>query len=178
MLIRPETPDDDSAVLDVHLRAFDDSRIPVFVSALRHARSPLKPLSFVAEVDGHVAGHVLLSGSLLDAPKQLVDVYVLSPLGVRPESQRRGIGTALVAHALKAAAGSPAPLVFLEGSPAYYGRRGFTGAVPLGFRAPSLRIPEPAFQVAVLPSYAPWMTGTLVYAAPFWETDCVGLREE
>jgi putative acetyltransferase len=66
--------------------------------------------------------------------------------------------------------------VFLEGAPAYYGPRGFGGGAGLGFRAPSLRIPEAAFQVAVLPGYEPWMTGTLVYSAPFWDLDCVGLR--
>jgi putative acetyltransferase len=27
-----------------------------------------------------------------------------------------------------------------------------------------------------LPAYEPWMTGTLVYADPFWRLDCVGLR--
>lgn len=178
MLIRPETPGDHEAVVDVHVRAFDDSRIPPLVSALLAAPSGLKPLSLVAEVDGRVAGHVLLSGSRLDTPRRLVDVYVLSPLGVAPESQGLGIGTELVAGALDAASRVSAPLVFLEGSPVYYGRRGFASAEPLGFRRPSLRIPEPAFQVALLPSYAPWMTGTLVYAAPFWDLDCVGLREE
>jgi putative acetyltransferase len=40
-----------------------------------------------------------------------------------------------------------------------------------------LRIPEPAFQVVKLPSYEPWMTGTLVYSRVFWDLDCVGLRQ-
>lgn len=48
---------------------------------------------------------------------------------------------------------------------------------PLGFRRPSLRIPEPAFQVLRLDSWEPWMTGTLVYSRIFWDLDCVGLRE-
>ena len=28
-----------------------------------------------------------------------------------------------------------------------------------------------------LPEYEPWMTGTLVYAEPFWRHDLVGLRD-
>jgi predicted N-acetyltransferase YhbS len=32
-------------------------------------------------------------------------------------------------------------------------------------------------QVLRLPAYEPWMTGTLVYAEPFWRHDAVGLRE-
>jgi putative acetyltransferase len=174
--IRLEKGADHAEVLSLHERAFDDARIPVLVSALRTAPAALRPISLVAEVAGRVAGHVLLSAGRLDAPRRLADVYVLSPLGVLPEFHRTGTGTALVEHALEAARHAAAPLVFLEGSPAYYGSRGFSGAVALGFRAPSLRIPDAAFQVAVLPAYEPWMTGTLVYSAPFWDLDCVGLR--
>ena len=47
---------------------------------------------------------------------------------------------ALVRAALRVAAEQSAPLVFLEGSPAYYSRFGFEPGGPLGFRKPSLRI--------------------------------------
>ena len=69
------------------------------------------------------------------------------------------------------------PLVFLEGAPRYYSRRGFERADVHGFRSPSLRIPEAAFQVAMLSAYQPWMTGTFVYSETFWAQDCVGLRD-
>jgi putative acetyltransferase len=49
--------------------------------------------------------------------------------------------------------------------------------MPLGFRTPSLRIPEPAFQVIHLPNYSQDMIGTLVYREVFWPLDCVGLRK-
>lgn len=69
------------------------------------------------------------------------------------------------------------PLVFLEGPAAYYSRLGFERADGLGFRKPSLRIPDAAFQVVRLPSYEAWMTGTLVCSQTFWEYDAVGLRD-
>jgi putative acetyltransferase len=177
MLIRPERPEDADAVAEVHRRAFGGERVPRLVDALRAAPAALGPVSLVAVVDDRVVGHVLLSASRLDAPPRLVDVLVLSPLGVLPEHQHRGIGTVLVARALSAAEATGAPLLFLEGSPHYYGERGFREGAALGFRKPSLRIPDAAFQVAPLSSYAPWMTGTLVYSEPFWANDCVGLRE-
>jgi len=179
MRIRPERTVDAAAVSQLHTSAFaDGGLVSRLVDALRAAPAALPPLGFVATVGETVAGHVLLSTSRLDAPARLVDVYVLSPLGVLPRFQRRGIGTALIRHALaEAAAAGSAPLVFLEGDPAYYGRRGFERADALGFRAPSLRIPPPGFQVARLPSYEPWMTGTLVYSEPFWAHDLVGLRD-
>lgn len=68
-------------------------------------------------------------------------------------------------------------MVFLEGAPAYYSRFGFTAATAQGFRAPSLRIPDAAFQARTLPAYEPWMTGTLVYSSLFWNHDAVGLRD-
>jgi len=179
MLIRPERPDDADAdaVRDVHRRAFGEERVVRLVDALRVAPAAFTPISLVAELDGQLVGHVLLSASRLDAPPRLVDVLVLSPLGVLPEHQHQGIGTALVAEALQAAEATGAPLLFLEGSPHYYGERGFREGAALGFRKPSLRIPDAAFQVAPLRSYEPWMTGTLVYSEPFWANDCVGLRE-
>jgi len=102
---------------------------------------------------------------------------VLSPLSVHPDAQGRGVGTALVAAALERAAELGAPAVFLEGSPDYYGRRGFVRASELGFTRPSVRIPDVACQVALLPAYQSWMVGALVYCDPFWVKDAVGLRD-
>ena len=179
MDLREELPGDRDSVRSIHQRAFGDDGPVVagLVDTLRETITPADGLSLVAEDDGQVVGHVMFTRSLLDAPRRLVGVQVLSPLGVRPEYQERGIGAALVRHGLQALAGQTAPLVFLEGDPRYYSRFGFTPGADLGFRKPSLRIPDAAFQVTKLPGYQPWMTGTLVYAEPFWRYDCVGLRD-
>ncbi|MEU8135459.1 GNAT family N-acetyltransferase [Streptodolium elevatio] len=178
VVIREETGDDHRDVRDVHRRAFGgDERIPGLVEALRVAEAALAPMSFVAVVDDRIVGHVLLSATRLDAPRRIVDVLSLSPLGVAPEFQRQGVGTQLIAHALEAADNQGVPLVFLEGSPQYYGTRGFERAGAVGFRSPSLRIPDAAFQVARLSAHEPWMTGTFVYSEAFWAFDCVGLRD-
>jgi putative acetyltransferase len=178
LVVRPERAADHDAVRDVHMQAFGDGeRVPRLVDALRAAPSPA-PLSLVATVGERVVGHVMLSACRLDARPRLVDVLSLSPLGVLPEFQRQGIGTRLVADALASADSRGIPLVFLEGSPHYYGKRGFADATKLGFRPPTLRYPPGAFQVAKLSSYEEWMTGTFVYSDVFWARDCVGLRGE
>ncbi|QOV44791.1 GNAT family N-acetyltransferase [Streptomyces chromofuscus] len=179
MDLREELPSDGQAVRNVHLQAFADhgSVVADLVDSLRGTIAPEDGLSLVAEHDRQVVGHVMFTRSLLDAPQRLVEVQVLSPLAVMPEFHRRGIGSALVRHGLGTLAERAVPLVFLEGDPGYYSRFGFAAGGDLGFRKPSLRIPDGAFQAIRLPAYEPWMTGTLVYAEPFWRHDAVGLRD-
>ena len=168
--IRPEEPADRAAVRDVVLAAFGREVVATLAEEL-----PAGP-SLVAVDDGRIVGHVRLSPSWVDAPRRLVDTLVLSPLSVAPQRQKQGIGGALVRAAIDAAAAAGAPQVFLEGSPVYYSRFGFVPGRPLGFTPPSVRIPDPAFQVVTLPADEPWMRGALVYTDVFWRHDCVGLR--
>ncbi|GLQ56826.1 GNAT family N-acetyltransferase [Devosia nitrariae] len=177
LAIRAAQPADFEAIRDLHERAFGGETVPRLVEALLDAPAAIAPVSLVATREGEkVVGHVLLSAARLDAPPRLVDVVTLSPLAVAEEVRRQGIGARLIESALAEADKLGIPLVFLEGSPRYYSTRGFENAVSLGFRRPSLRIPEAAFQVARLSAYEPWMTGSFVYSETFWAHDCVGLR--
>lgn len=131
----------------------------------------------VAVRDGRVVGHVGVSRCWVDARPALVDAALLSPLCAAPDTQRQGIGTALVAAAVDGVAASGVPAIFLEGSPAFYGRRGFSRASTHGFEAPSRRIPDAAFQVVVLDGCEDWMTGRVVYPEVWWLHDAAGLRD-
>ncbi|MGH3259343.1 MAG: GNAT family N-acetyltransferase [Streptosporangiaceae bacterium] len=180
MDLREELPSDKESVRDIHQRAFGDHHglvVADLVDALRETITPMDGLSLVAEHDGQIVGHAMFTRSLLDAPRRLVEVQVLSPLGVVPGQQKRGIGSALVRRGLTVLAERAVPLVFLEGDPAYYSRFGFMPGGDQGFRKPSLRIPDGGFQAIKLPGYELWMTGTLVYAEAFWRHDAVGLRD-
>jgi putative acetyltransferase len=180
VLIREERIEDADDVARVHADAFGSHGAAVvsLVAALRASLQHDAGLSLVAvEDDGGVVGHVMFTRNLLDAPARLVDVQVLSPVGVVSRRQRQGVGSALIRRGLDMLVHRDVPVVFLEGSPDYYGRFGFAAGRGLGFRRPSLRIPEPAFQARVLPAYEPWMTGTLVYRQAFWDLDLVGLRD-
>lgn len=133
--------------------------------------------SIVAEHEEEVVGHVGLSHAWLDARRELVDVWLLSPLSVVPAAQGQGIGTVLLAAAVEAARVGSTPLLFLEGDPGYYGSRGFERADRHGFRAPSARTPAPAFQVVRFEGHREWMTGQLIYREVWWRHDAAGLRD-
>jgi putative acetyltransferase len=177
--IRREIPADRAAADDVQVRAFGDEgpKIARLLTSLRALPAWEADLALVAEQDGEIVGSTLCTRSLLDAPRRLVDVAVLSPVAIAPGHQGQGIGSALVRATIEEMTKTFAPLLFLEGDPDFYSRLGFVAGGPLGFRKPSLRVSDEAFQVVKLPAYEDWMSGTLVYAQAFWDNDCVGLRD-
>lgn len=181
MDLRAEREPDRAFVRRLHLAAFGDHGpvVAALVEALRDQVTAGNGLSMVAtDVDQDVVGHVMFTRALLDAPRRLVEVQVLSPVAVLPARQNHGIGTDLIKAGLQVMTDRSVPVVFLEGDPGYYSRLGFVAGAPLGFRKPSLRIPDPAFQALRLPTHEPWMTGTLVYSETFWQLDAVGLRDD
>lgn len=167
--IRSERDADIARIHDVHAAAFGANvGIGGMTDDLRRLAGGFQTLSVVATIDDMVVGHVMVSHAFLDTDRKLVDVAVLSPLGVVPDHQGQGIGTALIGAAIKATNDLGLPMLFLEGHHKYYGTRGFENAMDLGVRRPSTRIPPKAFQVAKLSSYDESLTGTFVYRDVHW----------
>ena len=176
--VRVMRPSEWEVARAVCAEAFDEPGIAELLDILRGSWSWEDELAFVAERDGELVGLVVFTHSFVDAPDRVVDVLVLSPLGVRRDLQGQGIGDTLVRESLATlAATRREPAVFLEGIPSYYPRFGFRLAGDLGFTPPSTRIPHRAFMVYQLPGYTPALRGGLVYADAFWRADAVGLRE-
>jgi len=136
------------------------------VTELRDSAAWLPALSLVATTPaGEVIGHVLCTRAHVgQAP-----VLALGPLTVRPDSQQRGVGSALMHAVLGAADALGEPLVALLGDPAYYGRFGFrlSGEYQITPPDPGWR---PYFQVRLLTGYRPELRGAFRYAEPFDRT--------
>ena len=96
-------------------------------------------------IDEVLVGQVLYSRVLLDAPRRLVEVLVLSPVAVRPDCRNMSVGSALINESLRALATRPEPLVFLEGQSAQ--SLGLTGRET--FSIPGLDSLTPSQQVTV-----------------------------
>ena len=128
--IRDETARDRDAIRALHRSVFaDDPAVVRIVDDLN--RSGDAVISLVAEHEANIVGHVLFSR--LAAPMRAL---TLSPLGVHPEFQRAGIGSALVRNGLERARHGRWQAVFVLVSPAYYGRFGFNAAAAEGYTSP------------------------------------------
>lgn len=176
MLVRQVTDDDSASVRAVHAAAFAGPRPdgtaapegePVeakLADELRTSGVVVPGLSLVAVVDGRVVGHVV--GSRGRVTPGDVGAPGLGPLGVLPEAQGTGVGSALMHAVLGAADALGEPFVVLLGEPAYYRRFGFVAATEHGITPP-----DPAwgdyFQVRLLAAHRPDVAGTYRYAAPF-----------
>lgn len=176
MEIREQYAAEAGAITEVITAAFADGGQVARLWSDVAARG-LSRASLVAVDGGAVVGHVGVSHCWLDCRKALVDALMLSPLAVCPPRQGQGIGTALCAAALDASRKLGSPVLYLEGSPAYYGRRGFSPGSDSGIEPASRRSPAPAVQVARLAGHEPWMTGRIVYHDVWWEHDAAGLRD-
>jgi putative acetyltransferase len=171
-VIRPEQPGEGSLIEKVVAAAFDPGEVESrLVASLRACPAFIAELSLVAVLDGNIIGHVLLTRSeLLDESHRQHPVLVLSPLSVLPQQQRRGIGSALVTHALQRADAMQEQIVVLQGSPAYYPRFGFRDSRTLGITMalPDWAPPQ-AGMACPLSTYQPTTRGRLLETQPFLE---------
>lgn len=137
--IRRATTQDRSAIEGIYHDAFEGDEgaiIAQLVADLLVDRTAEPLLSLVGEVDGRLAGHVLLTAASLEGCEEAASAYLLAPLAVATEQQGRGLGGALVREGLSQLASAGAGLVFVLGHPTYYPRFGFQPAGALGLDAP------------------------------------------
>jgi putative acetyltransferase len=163
--IRAETPQDREAIAEVTTAAFRKRREAEMIDAIRASDGFVPELSLVAEVDGEVAGHVMLSHVGLEPSSRRV--LELGPMSVAPDRQRGGIGSALVREALRRADARAEPLVLVVGHPSYYPRFGFVPAAELEIVPPDPRIPPDAFMAKPLTAYDRTLRGRIVFPEAF-----------
>jgi len=174
VIVRKQRPDEYEAIRHVYAEAFRRPRfrqpqkpgsVPPEVGlfeALWEAGDAMPEFSFTALTASGVVGHVTASQATVATDP----VVAVGPIGVLPDHQGAGIGSALMDALLAAADAGNVPLIVLLGAPQYYSRFGFRPATELGVLSPE---PEwgDAFQARPLTTYTGSFTGRFEYAPAF-----------
>jgi putative acetyltransferase len=166
LVVRQELPGDEREISKVVAAAFGDVSVADFTESIRASSGYVPELTFVGEEGGRIAGYCMLSYVGLDGGP-VDQLLTLTPVAVRPDRQRQGVGTAVFWAAVEAADERGEPLVLVEGVPAYYPRFGFVSATELGLERPDERIPDQAWLALPLSTYDPALRGRVVYP-PFF----------
>ncbi len=128
--IRQENNSDHQKVFDLTKQAFALLEISnhdeqYLVERLRKSSTFIPELSLVAESDGGIVGHIMLTKIKIANEKQSFDSLVLAPVSVLPEFQNKGIGGKLIEKAHLKAKELGYKSVVLVGHENYYPKFGY-----------------------------------------------------
>lgn len=141
MHIRQETKSDFGAVGKLIEKAFEneamsDHREQFLVERLRQSEAFIPELSLVAEMDGYIVGHILLTRITIHNGVESHDTLALAPVSVLPDYQGKGIGGKLIIEAHEKAKALGHTSIVLLGHDQYYPRFGYKQADTFGIELP------------------------------------------
>lgn len=137
-LIREARNLDCEQIRELHMHAFDKEEaknVATLASNLLYEESKPKTITKVAEIDGKVVGHIAFSPVTFDSNKKLKG-YILAPLGVKPEYQKRRIGSKLIENGIEQLLREGVCILFVYGDPKYYSKFGFNEDAAARFSPP------------------------------------------
>jgi len=138
MTFRAATSQDCDGIRRVHRAAFPEEEgeiIAKLAMDLLSEDETRQIISLVAEMDGMPVGHIAFSPVTIDKNENFRG-YILAPLGVKPEYQKRRIGTGLIQRGIKRISDMGANVIFVYGDPKYYARFGFSPDAAHKYTAP------------------------------------------
>lgn len=127
MVIRESKSGDLAEITQVYVSAFgavEGSAIAKLVADIMQQEKPNVWLSLVAIEQNHIVGHILFSRVYLAGHEQ-TSGYILAPLAVAEDSQKQGVGSALIQTGFAKLKEKQADYVLVLGDPKYYSRVGF-----------------------------------------------------
>jgi putative acetyltransferase len=162
-VIRPEAPGDYAAIRRLNELAFAGPAEGELIDLLRASGDVL--VSLVAVEEESVVGHILFSRLLIATDQGTVNAAALAPMGVLPEFQNRGIGSALVRAGLSACRDAGETIVVVVGHRDFYPRFGFSARLASQLTSPYSG--DSCMALELQPGAMSNLRGTVRYAAPF-----------
>lgn len=130
-IVRQTTEADYTTVYDLIKTAFltaehRDGDEQDFAVNLRSGEGYIPELDLVAEIDGQLMGHIMLTKTYVARPDgSQYDTLMVAPLSVLLEYRSTGVGSALMQEGLRLAMTMGYETAFLVGDPNYYQRFGY-----------------------------------------------------
>ncbi len=143
--VRPERPGEQDTVFAIHAAAFETDLEARLTDHLRSDGDVL--LSLMACDGDEPVGNLIQSPMVAEADGKSIKAAAIGPIGVRPDRQRQGIGSALMRAGIEWAKSEDFTAIFLLGDPDYYGRFGFSVETAAPFSSPYA---GPYFQALLL----------------------------
>lgn len=174
MIIRQETKNDHKEVFSIIERAFKDleftdNKEQFLVERLRTSDAFIPELSLVAEIDGKIVGHILLTRLRIKNPTNEFDSLALAPVSVLPEFQGRGIGGKLILESHKKAKELGHKSIVLLGYENYYPRFGYERADKFGIELPFDVPKENCLVIELVETGLNGVSGMVEYPKEFFE---------
>jgi len=160
--VRAEVPDDFRAIDVVNLSAFQGEAEAQLVGELRKSKAFIPDLSLVAELNGRIVGHVVLSKVSLKTGQAAQEILALGPMSVVPSQSHRGIGSELIDAAIARTKALCFGAIVIAGHPDYYLRFGFKPATDFGLTS-NLPIPSDAITAMELTAGTLHGGGEVIY---------------
>jgi putative acetyltransferase len=138
MIIRTASSQDIESIKRVYFSAFPkDEREVVAQLAIDLLVENTTPqiVSLVVETEDTIVGHIGFSPVEIDNADS-GQAYILAPLAVHSDYQKRGIGSSLIAQGIKRLSAMAVNILFVYGDPDYYGRFGFKSETAFNYRTP------------------------------------------
>lgn len=172
--IRQEKPEDFRAIFKLVESAFaplqmSDHKEQFLVERLRKSSAYVPELSIVAEIEGKIVGHILLTKVKIKNDQNEFDSLALAPVSVLPEYQGKGVGGMLIEQAHKKASEVGHKSVVLLGHKKYYPKFGYHQADKFGIKLPFEVPKEYCMAIELVKEGLVGVSGTVEYPKEFYE---------
>jgi predicted N-acetyltransferase YhbS len=148
MIIRQEKNEDFKSIYEINYQAFKQKNESELIERIRSSKNFVPELSLIAEKNGKIVGHILLSKIKINGEKEY-ESLILAPLAVLPELQKQGIGEKLITEGLRKAKELGFSSVIVVGHKDYYPKYGFEKASKWNIKC-SFKFPDEAFMAIEL----------------------------
>ena len=174
LVIRQETVADYDRVSEIIEEAFrneeySDQKEHILVDSLRKSEAFIPELSLIAEYQGTIIGHILLTRIKIRRDDKSFESLALAPVSVAPNYQNMGVGGKLIKQAHKIVKALHYKSIVVLGHEAYYPKFGYELAGKYGIKIPFEAPDENCMVIELVEDGLQGVSGIVEYAGEFYE---------